>query len=251
MHPIRMQLEYFKELAPLLARSFTVFAVDLPGHGGSSIDREAAYDEPYLRRSIVDFIERLDLRSVTLAGESIGAVLALTVAASLPDRVKAVVASNTYDYDQYYGDGVRRGNLLAYLVVGSFSIPVVGAVNAALENPVLLGPILRGGLYDKRKLSWDLLRTVDRAGRRRGFRSVERKVFAGWRSWSEARRLYREVKAPVTLIYGEQDWSRPAERQATRAALPAAKLITLERTGHFATLERPREIASAILETLR
>ncbi len=69
LHTIRMQLEYFKELAPLLARSFTVFAVDLPGHGGSSIDREAAYDEPYLRRSIVDFIERLDLRSVTLAGE--------------------------------------------------------------------------------------------------------------------------------------------------------------------------------------
>ena len=33
MHTIRTQLEDFRYLAPLLADSFTVYAVDLPGHG--------------------------------------------------------------------------------------------------------------------------------------------------------------------------------------------------------------------------
>ena len=35
MHTIRTQLEYFRALAPLLARSHTVYAIDLPGHGHS------------------------------------------------------------------------------------------------------------------------------------------------------------------------------------------------------------------------
>ena len=30
LHTIRTQLEYFRELAPLLTRKFTVYAVDLP-----------------------------------------------------------------------------------------------------------------------------------------------------------------------------------------------------------------------------
>jgi len=47
LHTIRTQLEYFRALAPLLAEKFTVYAVDLPGHGHSPIDRSAQYDEPY------------------------------------------------------------------------------------------------------------------------------------------------------------------------------------------------------------
>jgi pimeloyl-ACP methyl ester carboxylesterase len=39
LHTIYTQLEYFRALAPLLAEKFTVYAVDLPGHGRSPIDR--------------------------------------------------------------------------------------------------------------------------------------------------------------------------------------------------------------------
>jgi pimeloyl-ACP methyl ester carboxylesterase len=35
IHTIRTQLAYFRSLAPLLARSHTVYAIDLPGHGRS------------------------------------------------------------------------------------------------------------------------------------------------------------------------------------------------------------------------
>ena len=31
MHTIRTQLEYFRSLAPVLAKSYTVYAIDLPG----------------------------------------------------------------------------------------------------------------------------------------------------------------------------------------------------------------------------
>ena len=247
MHTIRTQLEYFDKIVPILAQHFTVYTVDLPGHGYSSIDTHAAYDEPYFRAVVVSFIEKLDLRDVTLVGESIGAVLALTAASTLPDRVKAVVASNPYDYDHRYGDGVRRGNLFANIAIGSYAVPVFGAVNAALENRLFLRWVLSGGFYDKRNLPRDLLSEFDRVGRRRGYRYVERKTFAGWRLWSEARALYKGINAPVTFIYGDHDWSTPEERRRNADELPKARLITLQQTGHFGALERPRQIANIIV----
>ena len=247
MHTIRTQLDYFQEAISLLAKHFTVYAIDLPGHGYSSIDTQANYDEPYLRNGVIAFIEKLDLTDLTLVGESIGAVLALTVASQLPERVKAVVSSNTYDYDMRYADGVRRGNVIANFILGNFAIPVHGAIFAALENKLLLGLIMKGGLRAKRAIPDGLLSELNTAGRRKSYRYVERNVLAMWRSWGKARELYAGVKAPVTLIYGDHDWSTIAERQRTANALGVTNTITLKDTGHFAFIDRPKELADIVI----
>jgi len=247
MHTIRTQLDYFQEVIPMLTQHFTVYAIDLPGHGYSSIDAKANYDEPYMRSAVIAFIEKLDLREVTLVGESIGAVLALTVASALPERIKAVVSSNTYDYDTRYGDGVRRGNFLANVILGHFAIPVLGAVFAALENQPLLGLIMRGGLRSKCWMPNPLLTEFNRAGRRKGFRYVERNVFANWRSWSKARSLYAAVKAPVKLIYGDHDWSTLDERQRTAKELGGVAITTIANTGHFAFVDNPQKLIELVL----
>lgn len=247
IHTIRTQLEYFRSLAPLLAGSHTVYAIDLPGHGHSPIDPGASFDEPYFRRAVIRFIEQLDLSDVTIVGESIGGALALTVAASLPQRVKRVYAINPYDYETRYGDGIRRGNWLANFIIGSLQIPLLGAVNASLENKLILGKIMGGGYHDRRKLPADLLAEFDDVARRPGYKRTARKVLAGWRSWSRARDYYRQISAPVTLIYGDSDWSRPDERERTRSLIPAAQMVTLKNTGHFAAVENPSELARVIL----
>lgn len=247
IHTIRTQLEYFEEVIPQLAKHFTVYAIDLPGHGHSSIDITANYDEPYFRSAVVSFIEKLDLKNITLVGESIGAVLALTVASQLPERIKKVISSNTYDYDQRYGDGVRRGNFLANFVIGQFAIPYIGAVVAGLENKLFLGIIMKGGLKNKHWMPGKLLSEFDRVGRRKGYRHVERSTFAGWESWSKARTLYSKVKAPVTLIYGQNDWSTVAERERTARALGGVEITTLENTGHFSFVDNARKLTEIVL----
>ena len=201
LHTIRTQLEYFRALAPLLESKFTVYAVDLPGHGHSPIEKSAKFDEPYMREAVVGVLKALDLRDVTIVGESIGAVLALTVAAEVPDRIHAVYALNTYDYETRYGDGIRRGNWFSNLIIGSLQIPVFGAIGASLEDRKILGKIMGGGYADPRKLPADLLTEFDNASHRPGYRLAARKVLSGWRSWSKARKRYAAVRAPVTLIY--------------------------------------------------
>ena len=58
---------------------------------------------------------------------------------------------------------------------------------------------------------------------------------------------YQRISAPVTLIYGDSDWSRPNERERTRALLPNARMFTLKDTGHFSAVENPSELARIIL----
>jgi pimeloyl-ACP methyl ester carboxylesterase len=76
-------------------------------------------------------------------------------------------------------------------------------------------------------------------------------VLAGWRSWAKARDLYRRISVPVTLVYGENDWSRHDERERTRSLLPGTPMITLKHTGHFSAVENPTELAQIILEGRR
>lgn len=249
MHTIRTQLDYFEAVIPELAKRYTVYAVDLPGHGYSSIDKQAPYDEPYMRNAIVAFIEKLGLENLTLVGESIGAVLALTIASQLPERVKRVIASNTYDYDKHYADGVRRGNGFANFIIANMAIPVHGAIFAALENKFVLGRVMAGGLRRLSSMPDGLLSELNTAGKRPGYRYVERKVFAQWRSWGEAQKRYTGIKAPVELVYGESDWASEAERKDTASKLGKLPITTLPGTGHFAFVDNPSALIGIILKT--
>ena len=108
LHTVRTQAEHFRQLIPMVQQQYTVYALDLPGMGYSQIVPGASYEEPAMRAAVIRLITQLDLRDVTLLGESMGAVLALTAAADLPDRVERVVAVNPYDY----AGGIARANLL-------------------------------------------------------------------------------------------------------------------------------------------
>jgi pimeloyl-ACP methyl ester carboxylesterase len=240
LHTIRTQLDYFEKLVPLLNQHHRVYALDLPGHGRSSM-QPGDYTEEFLRKAVGDFITKLDLREVTLVGESIGGVLAITVSIDRPDRVKRVVSLNPYDYGESFGGGIRRST--NGWMVGMFSI----FGRYTLEPRFVTAAVLRGGFHDATRLPEDLLDEFSRTGSRDGYRSVEYSVFRNWTTWIEARQLYSRAKVPVTLIYGSEDWSRPEERADNHRAIPNAELFTIGQSGHFTALEKPAEVASLIL----
>src|SRR5213595_3794608 len=75
LHTVRTQAEHFRHLIPLVQERYTVYALDLPGMGYSQIVPGASYEEPAMRAAVKRLITQLDLRDVTLLGESMGAVL--------------------------------------------------------------------------------------------------------------------------------------------------------------------------------
>ena len=247
LHTVRTQLDQFQLVIPRIAHAFTIYAIDMPGMGWSDIVPGASYTEPVLRRAIVEFVKTLDIRDTTLAGESMGATVSLTASTELEDRVRRVIALNTYDYPQ----GVGRANRVASIYVGSARLAAIGSVVTRMENKPVLGIVMRGGLFDGRKLPNHYLAELRRVGRRRGYPRVAREVFRNVDSMIAARALYDRVTAPVTLIYGDHDWSRVTDRQANLALLPGARSISLPETGHFAALDQPDLVAEILLAGLK
>jgi pimeloyl-ACP methyl ester carboxylesterase len=244
LHTVRTQLDHFQLVIPKLQHAFTVYAVDLPGMGWSDITPARGYREPELRGAVVEFVTALDLAHVVLAGESMGATVSLTASTQLEGRVRRVVAFNPYDYSK----GVGRANRVASIYVGSARLTAIGAVAARMENKLVLGIVLRGGLVDGSNLSDHYLAELRRVGRRRGYPNVAREIYRNVESMIAARALYDHVSAPVTLTYGEHDWSHPPEREANLALLRPARSISLPDTGHFAALEQPARVAEILLE---
>jgi len=173
-----------------------------------------------------------------------GATVSLTASTELADRVRRIVAINTYDYPE----GVSRANRVASIYVGGARLPAIGPVVANMENKPALGAVLRGGLVDGSKLPNHYLAELRRVGRRRGYPRVAREVFRNVDSMIAARALYGRITAPVTLIYGDHDWSRLPDREANLAVLRGARSIALRDTGHFAALEQPARVAEILLD---
>ncbi|PTT79624.1 alpha/beta hydrolase [Pelomonas sp. HMWF004] len=247
LHTVRTQAEHFRHLIPLVQDRYTVYALDLPGMGYSEIVPGASYDEPAMREAVKRLITQLDLHDVTLLGESMGATLALTTAADLRERVRRVVAINAYDY----AGGIARSSLLARFVVAGVLAPVIGPTFAGIEPKPIMRAVLRGGLGDKAALHDDYLDELLKVGRGPGYPGVARAVYGNLPSLIAARSRYPEVSAPVHLIYGETDWSRPSDRQANRQLLRAADFTQVAGAGHFIALERPDVPAKLLNDAMR
>lgn len=242
IHTLRMQLDYFQKLVPLLQERYRILAIDLPGHGYSSIPNRARFDEPFFRQNVTEFVEKLNLEKLIVVGESIGGVLALTLAATIPHRINSVFSLNPYDYGEKFGGGIRRSRY--GFIIGLFAL----FRGFTIETSFALKLVLSGGFANPTNLPQSLFLELVRAGHQKGYRRAEYLLYKHWRSWLEATKFYRMIKVPVTLVYGEQDWSNLREREDRKNQIPGVKYVVLPAAGHFSALEVPIRLAEIVTE---
>jgi pimeloyl-ACP methyl ester carboxylesterase len=244
VHTLRTQLDMFLQVIEQLdTTQAEVIAIDLPGHGGSAAP-PVDYTAGYFSDAVEGLLEQLQLHNIVFVGESIGASIGLILAARGNPRIARVVAVNPYDYGRW--GGARRSSLLNNVVFTMILWPVLGPIVARAGTKRLLRLVLAGGLYDRHNLPPALADEIARCGRLPGHARAFRSLCLQWRSWLSARAQYSQINLPVTLVYGDKDWSHPAERDANAREIPGADLVTLNATGHFASLEKPLEIAGLI-----
>jgi len=230
LHTLRTQLDLFEKVIPELAKSFTVYAVDYPGHGYSDIPA-AKYDAAFFADTVEGFLDALELQKATLAGVSIGGSISLMLAARNNRRVERVVAINPYDYAK--GRGMARSSFLARLVVAVADIPIIGETVMRLRQFRVMKSILDGGVAEPDHIPPELLMEMYLLGNRRGHYRAFLSLLRNAESWETARKDYSNIKIPVLLLWGDRDWSRPDEREYDRQIVPGAEMATVENGGHF------------------
>ena len=175
LHTIRTQLDYFHRVIPQLWDSFTVYAVDLPGMGWSDIVPGARYQEADLRAAVVEFVTGLDLHDVTLAGESLGAALALHSAVDL----KGKKAPGRRVQQLRITEGTRMGQLVRpvhrhqlYACRGSdLSSP------GLKSRPILTGCDARRVRRPSQAVEGLPLWSFEKSGSRKGYPKVGRAIY--------------------------------------------------------------------------
>ena len=244
LHTLRTQLDLFEKVVPELSKHFTVYALDYPGHGYSDIPT-ARYDAAFFTEAVEGFLDRLDLRDVTLAGVSIGGSIALIIAARRNPRVARVIAINPYDYAK--GRGMARSSLFGWIVTYASLIPFIGEMVMRLRNFLIMRAVLRGGVAEAKSIPPALLKEMYLVGNRPGHYRAFLSLLRNAASWETATKDYGRIDIPVLLIWGDRDWARPSEREHDRKLIPSVQMTTLEPGGHFLALDRPQELSKAII----
>jgi pimeloyl-ACP methyl ester carboxylesterase len=244
LHTLRTQLDLFEKVVPKLSKHFTVYALDYPGHGYSDIPK-VRYYAAFFTDAVEGFLEKLDLRDVTLAGISIGGAIALIIAARRNPRVSRVIAINPYDYAK--GRGMARGSIFGWLVTYAALIPVIGETVMRLRNSFIIGAVLRGGVADAGSIPPALLQEMYLVGNRPGHYRAFLSLLRNAASWETATKDYGRIGIPVMLIWGDRDWALPHEREHDHTLIPNAQMTTLERGGHFLSVDRPQELCDLIV----
>ena len=244
LHTLRTQLDLFEKVVVDLAKYFTVYALDYPGHGYSDIPK-APYDADFFAQSVEGFLDALDLRDVTLCGVSIGGAISLIIAGRRNARVVRVLAINPYDYAK--GRGMTRSSFLGWVITATSETPMIGGTVMRLRNFLIMKAVLEGGVVNPQSIRPALLKEMYVVGNRHGHYRAFISLLRNAASWEASTKVYGNINVPVYLIWGDKDWSRAGEREHDRGLIPGVQMTTVENGGHFLPLDRPQELEELII----
>jgi len=247
----------YREVVPLVAGTAEVITPDLRGFGESDkhqADPAAQYSAAAQARSVAGLIEELGLTRPVIAGYDIGSRIAQTLAADRPDLVRALVispplpgiggrilgpdAQREFWYQQFH-----RLELATQLIDGN-----PGAVRAYLRH---FWEHWSGPGFDLS--AWHLEHLVTAYAPAGAFTASINWYRAG--AGSLARSLAERppavadrITVPTTVLWPSHDpLFPPAWSDRIGEFFADARLIRLPGAGHFTPLERPDELAAAII----
>jgi 2-hydroxy-6-oxonona-2,4-dienedioate hydrolase len=240
------------ELVPILAalaENHRVLAVDRPAHGlADPFDYRGVDLLDHARTFLGDILDALELRTVDVVANSMGALWSVALAIDAPGRVSrlALVGAPV---------GLKRQLPRQLIPLG---LPLIGqrlgrhVFSNATRNGSrkFWGQVL---VSHPEKLD-DLLLDVDVANTRRNVESMLGLVSC----IADARRLglrrelilgerWQALTTPTLLVWGERDAFGPAEEgEALVATNPNLRLVRLAEAGHLPWLDDPESVVAEI-----
>jgi pimeloyl-ACP methyl ester carboxylesterase len=212
--------------APYLAGR-RLIAIDLRGHGNSSVTDTYSVDE--LASDVAFFIAEMGFDSVDVIGHSLGSITSQVLAAFYPEKVKSVILLNsTLRVRAAPGDDFWEAPMNA-----EYPLDPQGELMAEwFWNPSPIDPdFLRYSMLDAAATDKKTWQGVPRA-----------------LSTTDLTAIQPLIKARLMIMWGDLDPIFDLETQlALRAAHPAAEILTFEGCGHNPHWERPKDLADAIL----
>jgi pimeloyl-ACP methyl ester carboxylesterase len=216
----------FQPVLEQLSTAVHAYALTQRGHHGSDAP-PSGYEADQLARDVLAFMDAVGLERAVIAGHSLGALVALRAAALGPERVTGLVLIGGF------ATGPSNPQVLELAeVLDGLSDPIDPELVASFQASTAVAPV--SPAFIEAMVEGSLQVPAD----------VWRQLLAGFLAADPLEDAAR-VSVPVLVVHGEQDAYVPAaDPEVFVRALPAARSVTYEATGHAIHWERPERFTA-------
>lgn len=222
---------------PALSEKFRVIAPDMIGFGYTERPADGVYNMQRWREHLIGFADALELDDFDIVGNSFGGALALSMAASHPDRIRRMVLMGAVGVDFPLTEGLER--------VWGYE-PTLGAMKVLLD----LFTFNRGIATD------ELAKLRYQASVRPGFHESFSAMFPAPRQqWIDAMATPEEkiqgIEQKTLIIHGREDQVIPVENSLRLFSLiPHTELHLFGECGHWTQIEHKSRFNMLVTEFL-
>ena len=233
LHGFPMSHEVWNAQVASLQSDYRCIVPDLRGFGRSG-NNEGSLSFDLLASDIAALIAGLNLPSAHIVGSSLGAMIAMTFAATYPDLTRSVAIMHSEalpDDDEAKASrdvrirAVEEGGLEEFITAFSSGVFPPGTDPEIIER--------------MRKIMAPSSKEV---------------VIAGLkllRDREDMTPLLAKIEAPALVVAGELDKSSPAPwLEEMSKEIPSARFLMLKGVGHLSIMEQPETVSSLIREWL-
>lgn len=239
LHGMGASWQWWLENIPTLGRRHRVIAVDLPGFGNSEPLPPPAEMSTHAH-SITDLLGHLGVRSATVAGHSMGGLVALEMASANRELVRNLVLVGAG------GVPMTERHLRVVLIMLRFFCVILRLrlVRRALATKSAVRRVmLRAAFRDPDVMSAELAAHTMPLLNAPGFIDA---VAASGRAVRAC--VPEKICCPVLLVWGEHDRLSPVHgARDMHERLPDSELVIVEGAGHTVPIERPNRFNDTVL----
>jgi pimeloyl-ACP methyl ester carboxylesterase len=232
----------WKSLVPQLIESFTVYAIDLPGHGDAPLNENEAMDPYSLAQAVVDYmVSEMKVEKMHVAGNSLGGWISLEMAAVAPDNVLSVTA---------LAPAGLWHELPPRKFPPSLDARILAKISQYFMKTAYRLPMLKAIGYKKithlwRELSFESCRdSVIAMARSKGY-------FPMWHG-ANGRRFKSVVpeKVRLSVVFGDSDLTLPEEIAQEKSVAPShSRWIVVDNCAHVIMWNYPTLTVELIKKT--
>jgi pimeloyl-ACP methyl ester carboxylesterase len=219
---------FWSQQVPVLSTRYRTIAIDLPGHGQATAEREE-WRVADFGEDVAGLIRELDLENVVLVGHSMGGPVSLRAAALSGDRVRGVVAVDTL-HDAEYEFPAELIDQMTTAFATDFSGTCSDFVKQMFPEEgvqeVVNEVTSKGCRQDRSEVGSDLMKN---------FGEID----------TEA--LFREAGVPIRAINAATPFPTRIESNRKYADFDA---MLMEGVGHYPHMTRPDEFNPLLLQTI-
>jgi len=242
VHGLATTGSIWRRVAPTLARSRSVVAIDVPGFGASD-PAGPGFKLHAVAQRIRDGLAQAGVpEPYDLVGHSMGGAVALTLATAYPESVRGLVLVSPAGLAPVPGPlaaAVGRAAEL-YIPLRRYGAPLAG-------HPWGRRLLMTGGVIDGAALAPAEVRQLVSSSR--GARRTRQALVAV--AAADLRGMLADLRRPVGAIIGTGDRVvRPGTLDTIRALCPDAACEVVTDAGHISMIERPQQFVTALERVL-